>query len=172
MKKERNKRGDDKLTRAGYAGAETKDNTVAPVLLWSGIALLTASYFLPAIQGNASLEFTLRGWEVALFILTGTLSFMNGVLEALLAGLFICNVVLILGIAFLILKRRMPAWYLPALGMALLYVLGFTFLNFGFGQLGTGFYAYIFSYLLVGAACFLKRSKREANAVQAAPVSE
>lgn len=142
------------------------------VLLWTGIVLLAASYLLPSIHGNASFHFTMRGWEVALFILSGTLSFMNGELEILLAGLLLCNLVLYLGIALLLLKRRVPAWYLPALAAALAYVLVFTFLNFGFAQLGTGFYAYLCAYLLLGAACFLARADRATAAVETVPVSE
>lgn len=145
--------------------------TTALVLLCLCLALLTASYVLPAVHGNASFEFTLRGWEVALFILSGTLSFMNGELEALLAGLLLCNVVLFLGIALLLLNRRVPAWYLPALAVALLYVLWFGLLNFELRQFGTGFYAYLCSYLLLGTACFLQRGGRSAVAARVLPDS-
>lgn len=147
-------------------------STPTVVLIWTGIILLAASYVLPSVHGDASFEFSLRGWEVGLFILSGTLSFMSGELEALLAGLFLCNLVLFLGIALLLLKRRVPAWYLPALAAALLYVLGFTLLNFRLAQLGAGFYAYLGAYLLLGAACFLMRSDRETAAVETGPVSE
>jgi len=147
-------------------------NTTVTILLWTGIALLAASYVLPAVQGHAAADVTLQGWEVALFILSGMLNFMHGELELLLAGLFLCNGVLYLGIALLLLKWRVPAWYLPTLAVALLYVLGFTFLNFGFGQLGSGFFAYLCAYLLLGAACILARGTRETAAAQSGPVSE
>jgi len=125
-------------------------------LLGSGIVMLLASYVLPVIDGLIFPDKTLYGWDVVLFTLAGAMSFMNGKLEAVLAGLFLCNLALVLGIILFLIKINVPGWYKTVLALSMLYVLSFSFYSMSPGQFDTGFYTYICSFLFVGAACFLK----------------
>jgi hypothetical protein len=141
----------------------------AHALLGLGIVALLSSYVLPVFSGVIFPDKVLRGWEVTLFTLAGALNFLDGRLEAILAGLFLGNLLLVLGVAAFFLRGGVHRWYVTALAVALLYVLSVSLFVLRPGAFETGFYAYTGSYLLVGAALFRKGRTRGQAARQPGP---
>lgn len=134
---------------------DRKNTLIANFMLGSGTLMLLASYVLPVVDGFIFPDKILYGWDVALFTLAGAMSFLNGKLEAVLAGLFLCNLVLVLGIVLFLIRKNVPGWYKTVLVLSLLYVLSFSFHSMSPGQFDIGFYTYICSFLLVGGASFV-----------------
>jgi hypothetical protein len=139
---------------------EHENDVGAHALLGLGIVSLLSSYVLPVFSGVIFPDKVLRGWEVTLFTLAGALNFLDGRLEAIRAGLFLGNLLLVLGVAAFFLRGGVHRWYVTALAVALLYVLSVSLFVLRPGAFEAGFYAYTGSFLLVGAALFRKSRTR------------
>lgn len=137
-------------------------NIVACALLGLGIITLCASYFLPVFSGFIFSDKVLHGWEVALFTLGGVLNVSDGELEAILAGLFLSNLVLVMGVVIFFLRRSTFRWYKIVLALSLLYVLSVSIfvLNPDPGTFKAGYYTYLSSFVLIGTALFMKSKQR------------
>jgi len=134
----------------------SKKDIAAFSLIGAGILLLLASYILPSLNGLLFHDKIMRGWEVVLFTLSGALHFMDGGLEALLGGLFLCNLILVLGIILFFVMSRRLRWYRFLLAFALLYVFSFSLFVMGPGQLAVGTYTYLLSFIMINTSFFLK----------------
>jgi hypothetical protein len=133
-----------------------KKDIAAHSIIGAGILFLFASYILPALSGLLFPGKILRGWEVVLFTLYGAIHFMDGGLDALLAGLFLGNLILVLGIILFFTTKHEFRWYRLNLIIAFLYVLSFSLLVMGPGQLAIGTYTYLLSFILINTSFFLK----------------
>ena len=133
-----------------------ENDIVSYALLGLGIVALFCSYLLPVFGGVIFQDKVLHGWEVTLFTLAGALNFLNGRFEAILAGMLLSNLILIGGLVVFFLKGGALRWYKPVLAVSLLYVLSVSIFVLKPGTFEAGYYAYISSFILVGAALFMK----------------
>ena len=133
-----------------------ENDIVSCALLGLGIVALFCSYLLPVFGGVIFQDKVLHGWEVTLFTFAGALNFWDGRFEAILAGMLLCNLILTGGFVVFFFKGSALRWYKPVLAGALLYVLSVSVFILKPGTFKAGYYAYISSYILVGAALFMK----------------
>jgi hypothetical protein len=136
-----------------------KKDIAANSITGAGILFLFASYILPALSGLLFPDKIMRGWEVVLFTLSGALHFMDGGLDALLAGLFLCNLILVIGIILFFGMSERLRWYRFLLAIALLYVFSFSIFVMGPEQLALGTYTYLLSFTLINTSFFLKTKR-------------
>ncbi len=135
------------------------------LLLALGFILLLSSMILPVFYGFIFAEEVLQGWQVFLFTAAGLFSISEGGLETVLGVIFIIN--LLLAGSFILYFRSHPLirWYNAFLALALLFILTVGPLGGYPGTPAPGFYSYILSYILIGAAFHLKFSKQADTSV-------
>jgi hypothetical protein len=137
--------------------ADREREIVARVLLGAGVTTLVVSHVAPVLGGVIFPNQVLRGWEMLLFTLAGPLNAFDGGLEAMLAGLFASHLVLVGAGAGVLLKGRPRRWLLAGLAVALAYVVAVSVLTLEPGMLRPGYYAYVASFVLLGASMLLAR---------------
>jgi len=135
---------------------KNNNNKVAYALIGLGFAALLSSYALPVFGGVIFSDKIMHGWEVAFFTIAGLLNIFDGGLELILAGLFISNLVLFAAIILFFFRGNTFRYYKYILAVSLLYVLLVSILVLKPGTYEAGYYMYIMSFIIIGAALFMK----------------